>query len=421
MAGDIASTLRRAAWALCAAAALVACCARAPCLAADGPGGSTWLGTDLNVFTGAASGYESFWFRGAYMLWQRDGSRLPPLVTTNPAGTAFADVGRLDSPSTSIVAGNLTAGDHWRSGFMFDGGGWLNPCTGTALIADYFNGGRDSYGFRGGGDDQILAQPFFSVEDGMQNAVVVNYPGDRVGTVAVQAYDDFQGAGAAIQQCLWNSDDPWTRYEGARLSIFGGYRYYYHESVVLTDSDLVFLAGNQAGAPAGLRTLITNTFAGRNEFHGVEIGLSGRAQRRHWWVDGVFGVALGGNRRYTFIDGATGFIEPDFDVFVVEGGGLVSALTNAGRYKNKVAQVIPRLRVGAGWQITERLAARAGYNLIVWDGVVLAANALPPGLAVDQRNLPNVQPGGGPEPIFPGLRGTTLVAHSIDLGLEVNF
>ena len=40
--------------------------------------------------------------------------------------------------------------DGLRSGWAIEGGLWLNACTGWAIAADYFNGGRDSYGFQAG-------------------------------------------------------------------------------------------------------------------------------------------------------------------------------------------------------------------------------------------------------------------------------
>ena len=71
----------------------------------------------------------------------------------------------------------------------------------------------------------------------------------------------------------------------------------------------------------------------------------------------------------------------------------------------------------------ERIGLHLGYNLIVWDGVVQAADHLPPNLESDPRNQPlSGLPGpGGNEPLFPGIRDTTLVAHGLDLGLELNF
>jgi hypothetical protein len=43
---------------------------------------------------------------------------------------------------------------------------------------------------------------------------------------------------------------------------------------------------------------------------------------------------------------------------------------------------------------------------------------LPPNLAVDPRNIPPVAAGGGASPLFPGLGGSELVAHGLDLGVE---
>jgi hypothetical protein len=55
--------------------------------------------------------------------------------------------------------------------------------------------------------------------------------------------------------------------------------------------------------------------------------------------------------------------------------------------------------------------------LLLWGNVSRAADVLPPGLEVDPRNLPPVQAGGGDEPLFPGLGGSQLVAHGIDVGI----
>ena len=83
--------------------------------------------------------------------------------------------------------------------------------------------------------------------------------------------------------------------------------------------------------------------------------------------------------------------------------------------------MIPRFRLGIGAQISERLSAHFGYNVIVWTDVVQAASQLPPGLSSDPRNLPPVQAGGGAQPAFPGMFGTTVVAHGADIGLELTF
>jgi hypothetical protein len=83
--------------------------------------------------------------------------------------------------------------------------------------------------------------------------------------------------------------------------------------------------------------------------------------------------------------------------------------------------VIPEFRVGVGAMITCHCSVRGGYNLIYWGDVARAASHLPPDLEVDPRNLPPIQPGGGPEPIFPGIRGSELVVHGIDASVQVQW
>ena len=47
---------------------------------------------------GLADGYEEFWFRADAIVWQLDGTDLPPLVTASPASVPLNQAGRLDNP-----------------------------------------------------------------------------------------------------------------------------------------------------------------------------------------------------------------------------------------------------------------------------------------------------------------------------------
>jgi hypothetical protein len=107
-----------------------------------------------------------------------------------------------------------------------------------------------------------------------------------------------------------------------------------------------------------------------------------------------------------------------------EGGLLTSGNTNIGTYEDSRARFIPSFRVGAGVNLTPQWTAKIGYNLIVWGGVTRAGSTLPPNLAIDPRNIPGLSsaPGTpGPAPVFPGLGGSELIAHGLDLGLEYRY
>ena len=78
-------------------------------------------------------------------------------------------------------------------------------------------------------------------------------------------------------------------------------------------------------------------------------------------------------------------------ILAFQGDLLTSGVTNFGRYTDDEGQVVPRFRLEIGWQWTERLGLHAGYNLIVWDGIVQAADHLPPEPGSRPAQLPGPQ------------------------------
>jgi hypothetical protein len=398
----------------CAASARIA---RA---AADDP---VHAGAESGAFLscGVAKGYEEFWFRADAILWQLDGTDLPPLVTASHASVPLSMAGRLDNPSTDILAGGEEVGDRIRAGFALSGGYWIDPYQGWGLAAEYFNAGRDSYGFTGGPNDgRILARPFFDAQAGEQSAEFVEIPTELAGLVRVTAFDNFQGAGGALEARVWCCGDACSARQ-ADVSIVGGYRYYQHDSRLLITESLVVLPDTMTAMIPGTQILVRDRFAARNQFNGAEIGLKGRVRNDIWWIDGSALLAIGGNRRVVFVDGSTFNLVPGVGTNLSIGGLLTSGVTNMGRYADTDGVVIPRFRFGGGVKLTEWLSAKVGYNIIIWDDVAQAGSHLPPGLAVDPRNIPPVEAGGGPEPAFPGIRGQYFVAHGLDLGVEILF
>src|SRR5262244_1545897 len=73
------------------------------------------------------------------------GNRLPPLVTSSPSTTPQADAAKLDGPDTTILSGDETVNDGWRSGFRISAGVWLDCCHCCSIGGDYFNIGNDDY------------------------------------------------------------------------------------------------------------------------------------------------------------------------------------------------------------------------------------------------------------------------------------
>ena len=52
-----------------------------------------------------------FWIGAEYLLWSAKGDKLPPLVTTSPAGTPAPLAGVLGAPGTSVLFGDESVND----------------------------------------------------------------------------------------------------------------------------------------------------------------------------------------------------------------------------------------------------------------------------------------------------------------------
>jgi hypothetical protein len=368
----------------------------------------------------------SGWIGGEYLGWWLSGDDLPPLVTDSPANIPIDQAGILGNPNTRILSGNDSVGDDWRHGFRVFGGLWLDTCHCWAVSGDYFHTGDDDYRFRADSDpNRIVTRPFFNTQTGQPDAELVSVPNELDGTVVVAWDDTFEGAGLALNHCLWRCCTPGCSPcdcgTSRSLNCIVGYRWYQYDSDLAITENLLVLPGTSTPLVPGTQILVEDRFAVRNEFHGGEIGISGCYQRSWCWIDGMAKLALGSNRRTVRINGQTVNTVPQQGTARFLGGLLTSEVTNIGTYEDNQFIGIPEFRVGIGALLTHGLSARLGYNIIIWDDVVNVSSALPPNLAVDPRNLPPVEEVGGLHPRFEGIRGSTFVAHGFTAGLEWAF
>jgi hypothetical protein len=365
--------------------------------------------------------YAPIWVGAEWIHWRLDGNHLPPLVTDGPVTTSINNVARLDDPGTRILSGHETVNDDWRDGYRVFGGVWLDCCRTCGVGVDYFNTGDDDYRFTSKNDPtRVVGRPFFNTELGQDDVQLVSQPGELDGTARVKSGDNFQGAGLTFNRQLWQCCDPCSC-NSKELNALGGYRFYQYDSNLSITENLTVLPGTNSPLVPGTTFFVQDRFHTHNEFNGGEIGLQGLCKRSCWWFDGMAKLAMGEQHRTVTVNGRTFIDVPGGGTFEAPGGLLTSALTNIGRYDDSDFVVIPEFRLGIGTQITHYLSVRAGYNVIIWNDVARAASHLPPGLQVDPRNLPPVQAGGGPEPEFPGIRGSELIAQGLDLSFMFAF
>lgn len=357
---------------------------------------------------------QRWWFTGELLLWRLDGEKLPPLVTDSPIIVPPT----LNFETTDVIGGGNVVGNSWRAGYRLELGVWFDDCHETALIGEYFNTGQDDYDyFYPGGTGRNTGRPFFNAQTGFPDVRLISVPGQLDGTVAITADDDFQGAGLTLQQRVYLVGDAAGYGPSTQVMVLGGYRFLSYDSqLAIRDHRIV-----TSGANIGDEDYRHDLFTTDNEFHGGEIGVMARVTQTGCWLDGSVKLAIGGHKKRAVVSGNTATIPAGGPVEFEDGGFLTSSETNIGTYSDSRVRLVPTFRLGTGVYLTPQWTLQAGYTVIVWGGVVRAAALTPPDLVVDPRNIPPVSAGGGASPYFPGIGGSELVAHGLDLGIQYRY
>lgn len=363
----------------------------------------------------------AYWIRGEYIYWVPDGMRLPPLVTTSPAGTARSRAGVLGETGTSVLFGDGEVNDDGSSGFRIRGGFWMNPTRSIGLEGEYFQLGDITTSFSATSNGStILARPFFDAEAGQETAELVAFPNLIRGTVSADATTEVMGAGGRFRfnLCCGETgccEDGGCGFcgggnSGYRVDWLGGYRFLRLEDTVVIREDLVSLETANPGS-----FLLRDEFHTRNEFHGGEIGAVYEATRGRWVLELLTKVAIGQNRQLVRIAGDTQITENGTPELFT--GGLLAQRTNIGTYEREVFSVVPEIGATLGFQITPSWRAMVGYSLVYFGNMVRAGDQID--LDVNPNLLPpEATPFTGPlRPEF-AFDETDFWMHGVNVGIE---
>jgi hypothetical protein len=339
----------------------------------------------------------AFWAEAEYLYWQTKGDTLPALVTTGPTGV-------LGAPSTSVLLGQSTVNEDWRSGVRVRAGYWFDSGRSMGLEAHFFGLENISTDFSASSNGTpLLARPFFNIGLNAQDAMLIASPAVGPGQVSASETSRLLGAGIAFRKQLCDAC--------ALGPVAGliGYRYLHLRDALGVSSTTNFV---QLGATFA----VTDQFETRNDFHGLDLGLAGHIVSGPWRFEWLTKVALGTTLTNIEVNGATtittGGIATAFP------GGLLALPTNMGNFNKDRFSVVPELGARIGYQFSPQLRAVVGYNFIYWTGVVR------PGGVIDTTvNPTQIPPGALAGPARPAPRADTsdFWAHGISVGLAYNF
>jgi hypothetical protein len=346
--------------------------------------------------------FNPFWAEADYLAWSVTGDKLPALVTTSPVGTPLGVAGVLGAPATTVLFGNSSVNNDWRSGGRITAGYWFDPQRSRGIEASFFGLENLSTGFATDTNaNPILMRPFTNALTGFPDALIAGFPGLATGSVNASETSRLLGAGALYRQDigLWS---------GQRVGALIGYRY-------LRSSDTLAISDTATSLAFGTFTPSDN-FKAASNFHGLDLGLTGDWRSGPWSLEWRGKVALGANLNSADISGST--ISTVAGVTTTTPGGFLALASNSGHFSQTRFAVVPELSLKAGYQVAPGWRLIVGYDLLYWTGVQRA------GGLIDTTINPSLVPPGppaGPIRPLPVLNTTNLLAEGFSFGVRYNY
>jgi hypothetical protein len=369
------------------------------------------LGEPATVPTG---GGTNWWVSSDFVFGWIRGTNLPALVTTSPSGTPQASAGVLGSSNnTTVLFGQLDAGDGLRPGVRIGAGAWLDPEHTIGVDASFFGLGSQNTLFAASSPDgsSILARPFSNAATGVNDAQLVSFPGLLGGSVSASLRtDNFYSGSFDFTEIMLNSG-------GFHLECLVGYRLLRFDERLEIDQSTVSLDTSSAIA-VGTTLKATDRFTASNVMNGGEAGFRFGFAGENWSIDATGKCAVGMIHTSVGIEGSTQIASPGSPAASYPGG--VFALgSNVGVYDHYAWEIAPEADITLGWDYNAHVHFQVGYSFLYWTDVARAANQINPN--INPNLLPPAVPGATPvEPTF-SLIKSDLWINMINVGVEFRF
>lgn len=329
------------------------------------------------------------WFNAEYIGWfiTSQPVRYPFITTSNTASA-----GRLFQPTTSVL---FTATDipyNLLGGFRLSGGLYVDSDRRHGFETSFFYLQEKRKTFTAFSDpagNPTLAVPFINALNGLNDAIVITSPNFASGGIRFSTgTQSFSGEFNLIANL----------YRSGPESVFGGdvtpyigFRYFELEeslnldtsSTLLTAAQLPAFAAFPPGTPAsvqqGPRNLsVHDSFRVFNQIYAGNLGLRTEWNCGRWTTMLTAKVALGVN--HTIIDtaGSTVFSRGTPAFTGSQRGGILATPDTDGRHHQDRFAAIPELTANIGYQISPRVSAILGYNLIYISDVIRVGDVVSP-------------------------------------------
>lgn len=344
--------------------------------------------------TDASPAGGMFWAEAGYLYWQTKGDPLPALITT----------GVLGAPGTATLFGDANVSQDWRSGLRLRAGHWFDPGLTTGIETHFLGLENISANFTAASSGApVLARPFVNTVTDAQDALLIASPEVTSGQISANERSRLLGAGIAFRKELCGACAM------GPVSGIVGYRY-----LRLRDDLAISSLQDTVNFPATFG--VTDQFETHNDFHGLDLGVTGQIASGLWMFEWLAKVALGATLTDISVSGMTAITSGD--ATTTAAGGLLALPTNIGSFSDERFSVVPELSVRVVYQFTPQLRAFAGYDFSYWTGVVRTGGVID--TVVNPTQLPPGTLAGAARPA-PRADTSDYWAHGVSLGLAFSF
>ncbi len=358
---------------------------------------------------------HEYWVRGDWLYGDLRNTPVPVLISTGDPNLPDAAVpGR----------GNVRAlGAGPRDLGMFHGarvtfGRWFDPDGELGAEISGFIFGREGSAtfFSDTTGTPVVSAPVIG-SNGVATVYDFAFPGRFTGTLGSRSATQLFGAEANLLH-RWRGD--------GRVSVDGifGYRHLQlNERVeLLGRSQATGALGTFNGAvlPQGVTVFTSDSFRGRTEFHGVQLGGRIEVRRDMFTLTTFSKVGAGVNLQTLRVDGST--TATGFGVTQTAFGGVRALPGNFGRDTNTDFSLSGETGFELSFQVTQSVTVRVGYNTLFWSDVLRPGSVIDPVVNFSQVPIDPTfgTPGGAARPrnVF---RSSDFLAQSMVVGLQWDY
>jgi hypothetical protein len=371
------------------------------------------------IITGEAASSDClrFWARGEYLLgWVKNAPMPEAIITIGDPNVGFNggvgvvnSAGAIGQPGTQVVFGNSSIDYGTINGMRFTLGGWLDSeglvgLEGTGFL---FERRVSQFAATSNGDPAL----YFPIDSGFAGAPrgipIADSLRQFVGDVF--ATSTFEFWGAELNGCFSLCRQPCR------------------ETVLLVGFRYLDLKENFHVHNSTIDTLFNNLqvhddqFDTRNQFYGGQIGLRSSYRRNDLTLNMTGKLAFGSTHEVVSINGAIG--QTAFPPTSAPGG-IYTQSSNIGRYTANQFGVVPAFEIKLGYQVTPRLNAFVGYDILYWNQVVRPGNQINRNVNLTQNGVLDPNATGilvGPNVPTPFFNRSDFWAQALSFGLELRY